>query len=370
LKSVAIVGGGLAGLVFGIELSKKGVPCTLFEKKSFPFHKVCGEYVSNEVIPYLQTLDIFPEALNAGTITHFQLSSVRGHSATMPLDLGGFAVSRFMLDNFLAQLATSNGVQLRQGCDVENINFDADQFTLSTTQGEFKADMVLGAFGKRSRLDIKLDRPFVKTRSPFVAVKYHVKNTTHPDHIVALHNFPGGYCGMVNIENGLTNICYLASRDNFKQHKSIDSFETNVLAENPLLREALDRTELVFERPLVINEISFQTKSPVENHILMAGDSAGMITPLCGNGMAIAIHSAKIAAACTYDFCNNRISRLSMERRYEHEWRQMFATRLRIGRAVQKLFGSPFISSMSVNLMLRSPKISGMIMKYTHGQPF
>jgi menaquinone-9 beta-reductase len=370
LKSVAIIGGGLAGLIFGIELSKKGVPCILFEKKTFPFHKVCGEYISNEVIPYLKTLDIFPEVFNPRRITHFQLSSVRGHSATMPLDLGGFAISRYIFDNFLAQLAVRHGLQLFEGCEVQDVIFDANKFTLSTTQGTFKADVVVGAFGKRSRLDVKLERPFIKRRSPFVAVKYHVRNTAHPAHVVALHNFQGGYCGVVNIENGLTNICYLASRDNFKQYKSIDSFETNVLSENPLLREALDRTELVFERPLVINEVSFQTKSPVENHILMAGDSAGMITPLCGNGMAIAIHSAKIAAGCAYDFCVDRISRSAMEQRYGHEWSRMFSMRLKIGRAVQKLFGSQFISSVSVNLMLRSPRISNVIMKYTHGQPF
>jgi menaquinone-9 beta-reductase len=370
LKNVAIVGGGLAGLIFGIELSKKGVPCALFEKKIFPFHKVCGEYISNEVIPYLGSLGIFPEEFKPGKITHFQLTSLRGQSATMPLDLGGFSISRFTFDNFLAEGAKRNGVELHEGCEVEAIEFNADQFTLTTSQGLFKADVVVGAFGKRSRIDVKLNREFIKHRSPYVGVKYHVKNTNHPDHTVALHNFSGGYCGVVNVENGLTNICYLASHDQFKQHKSIESFEMHVLLENPALREVLDRTELVFERPLVINEISFETKNPVEEHILMTGDAAGMITPLCGNGMAIAIHSAKIAATCVYDFCHGRSSRVSMEKAYEQQWRKMFSMRLKIGRAVQNLFGSNFISSMSVNLMLRSPKISKLIMKYTHGRPF
>ena len=51
---------------------------------------------------------------------------------------------------------------------------------------------------------------------------------------------------------------------------------------------------VLFEKPEVINEITFEKQDPVSNHILMCGDAAGMITPLCGNGMAMAIHSAKI----------------------------------------------------------------------------
>ena len=69
--------------------------------------------------------------------------------------------------------------------------------------------------------------------------------------------------------------------------------ERQVLLKNPHLKRIFSEADFVFGRPEVINEISFETKDPVENHILMAGDAAGMITPVCGNGMAIAIHSGK-----------------------------------------------------------------------------
>ena len=48
---VIIIGGGLAGLTSALHLSKKGFKVTLIEKHDYPRHKVCGEYLSNEVVP-------------------------------------------------------------------------------------------------------------------------------------------------------------------------------------------------------------------------------------------------------------------------------------------------------------------------------
>ncbi|MFQ3174733.1 MAG: flavin-dependent dehydrogenase, partial [Flavobacterium sp.] len=56
--SVIIIGGGLAGLTAAIHLSKIGVSVILIEKNEFPKHKVCGEYISNEVLPYFNWLDL------------------------------------------------------------------------------------------------------------------------------------------------------------------------------------------------------------------------------------------------------------------------------------------------------------------------
>jgi flavin-dependent dehydrogenase len=45
---VSVIGGGLAGLTLAIQLVDAGYSCVLFEKNSYPFHKVCGEYISME----------------------------------------------------------------------------------------------------------------------------------------------------------------------------------------------------------------------------------------------------------------------------------------------------------------------------------
>jgi menaquinone-9 beta-reductase len=369
LKNVAIVGGGLAGLISGIELLKKGVPCELFEKKNYPFHRVCGEYISNEALPYLKKNNLYPDHFNLNQLKQFQLSSVSGESATLPLDMGGFGISRFRFDHFLAEKAKSLGMQVHENCEVDDINFDSERFTLTTLKGDFHADAVIGSFGKRSKLDLQMRRAFTRSRSPYVGVKYHVRSP-HPAGLIALHNFDGGYCGVSNIEDGITNVCYLVHRNVLQANKNVNDMEQKVLFKNPLLRKIFEEAEFQYDKPLVINEISFETKGPVENHIIMAGDAAGMIAPLCGNGMAMAIHGGMLAGKFAAQFCHGQLSRNEMEASYSKAWRRAFAQRLSFGRQVQRLFGNKSLSHMAVKMILHSKPLSNFIMRKTHGDFF
>jgi flavin-dependent dehydrogenase len=146
--------------------------------------------------------------------------------------------------------------------------------------------------------------------------------------------------------------------------------EEQILYQNPILRHVFSTSDFINEKPVVINEISFETKNPVEDHMLMAGDAAGMITPLCGNGMAMAIHSATIAARWVEDFCTGKITRYEVEIRYAREWRNTFSTRLRTGRTVQKLFGNTFLSDLAVRMIQHSKPFARAIMRRTHGEEF
>ena len=162
--------------------------------------------------------------------------------------------------------------------------------------------MVLGTYGKRANLDRQLQRPFFAQRSPYLGVKYHLRLPGFPRDVIALHNFADGYAGISAIEEDKLCFCYLTTRQNLKQHGTIPAMEREVLARNPRLREILDAAEVLYPQPEVINEISFAPKQPVEQHVLMVGDAAGLITPLCGNGMAMALHGAALAAAAAARF--------------------------------------------------------------------
>jgi menaquinone-9 beta-reductase len=370
LKQVVILGGGIAGLIAANVLVRKGFVCTVIEKRNYPLQRVCGEYISNEATPFLRSMDLYPSEFDPPEINRFLLSSSTGKSETLPLDMGGFGISRFEFDHFLFKKAQKQGVEFMLDTEVLGVDFSNQQFHIKTTGRTLEAAVVLGAYGKRSRLDAHLHRNFVTRRSPFVGVKYHVKADDYPPDLISLHNFPGGYCGICSVENNKVNVCYLSHRDNFKKHKSIDELEQHVLFSNPKLKQFLLHANHLWERPEVINEITFASKTAVENHILMIGDSAGMIAPLCGNGMAIAIHSAKLACDAVSDFLANSIGRTEMEERYESMWRQHFSRRLFVGRAVQKLFGSQFASSLALGLTLYSKPLARLIIRNTHGNTF
>jgi len=370
LKKIIVIGGGLAGLVSSICLARAGVNCVLLEKKKYPFHRVCGEYISNETTPFLKSMGLFPTEFNPPQINQFLLSSTSGRQKSIPLPLGGFGISRFNFDHFLYHKAVDAGVDCRLLTDVLDVRYVEGKFFVKTENSEIDADIVIGSFGKRSRLDVSLHRDFIKKRSPYVGVKYHVR-TDHPNHLISLHNFQGGYCGISKVENDIANLCYLTHRDNLKTYGSIPEMEQVVLFKNPLLKSIFENSEFLLDAPETINEISFETKSPVENHMLMAGDSAGMITPLCGNGMAMAIHAAKILSSLILKHVSDKTFTTDvLEKTYAQQWQKQFAVRLWNGRQIQKLFGSNWASSVAVNLAIYVGPVANMMVRASHGKSF
>jgi flavin-dependent dehydrogenase len=368
-SEVIIVGGGLAGLISAIHLSGLGFQIIVIEKNSYPKDKVCGEYISNEVLPYLRWLKINLEELHPTNITKLHFSTSAGKSITTSLPLGGFGVSRYALDNFLFQKAVANGCKVIQDT-VETIAFNDDAFTIKTSgEKEFKSKIVLGAFGKRSIIDHKMHRNFISQKSPWLAVKAHYSGN-FPDDVVGLHNFKGGYCGVSKVENDKINICYLTDYDTFKGYRNIEEYQQKVVSANPNLKAILDTVTLVSEKPLTISQISFAQKHAVDDHIIMIGDTAGLIHPLCGNGMAMAIHSAKIASEMVAKYLRKELSsRQQLENQYTRRWNQNFRQRLRTGRWLSSLLQRPKLSEATLNIVTAFPFLLPVIINKTHGKP-
>ncbi len=367
MQDVVIVGGGLAGLVSALELARAGHGVTLVERRTYPFHRVCGEYISNEVRAYVESLGIDLAGLDAATISRFQVSAPSGRLLESPLDLGGFGISRYLLDYALYKLAQAAGVTFVLGQQADGISFNNDQFTSSLSNGEtLTSRLVLGAFGKRSRLDKTLDRAFMHQPSPYIGVKYHVI-MDFPDDVIALHNFADGYCGMSAIEAGKFCVCYLTTRKNLRQYGNIPAMERAVLHKNPHLRQVFENATFLYDKPEVINEISFAPKPAIENHILMVGDSAGLITPLCGNGMAMAIHGAKLVSELSSSFLRGTLSRVELEQHYRRGWSAQFGQRLWVGRTVQKLFGRPGLTEAGIRAFGLFRPALRTVMHHTHG---
>lgn len=368
MNGVIIIGGGLSGLI-AANLLANVCEVTVIEKKQYPFHRVCGEYISNETIPFLRSADLFPSVFNPPSISRFQLTSVNGKAAQCTLDLGGFGISRYAFDDFLYRKALQKGVRFLLNTEASQITFDGNEFQVKAGEQQLHSRLVIGSFGKRSRLDVSMKREFIHKRSPYAGVKYHIR-TDQPSDLISLHNFKDGYCGISQVEDQKFTLCYLTHRDNLRKHGNIHSMEEAVLFKNPFLKSLFLNSEFLFDRPEVINEISFATKQPVDYHVLMAGDAAGMITPLCGNGMALAMHSSKILCELVVKFFNQKISRDQLELKYAQKWKDLFARRLWAGRQIQQLFGAEWTSNLAVNLMRNVKPVAGFLIRQTHGLPF
>ncbi len=371
---VSIIGGGLAGLALSVQLRNDGFTVVLFEKEQYPFHKVCGEYISLESWDFLEGLGLPLKDMNLPVIKKLIVSSPDGNFLKQNLPLGGFGISRFTLDNELKKIAVEKGVELHDQCKVEKVSYADEQFTLETTSGKFSGKVCCGGFGKKSNMDIRLNRNlFTKKNNKgdnYIGVKYHIK-TSFPADTIALHNFKNGYCGISKIEDDQYCLCYLTNAANLKMNNnSIAEMERNVLYKNNYLKNIFENCEMLYKTPVTISQISFARKTQVANHILLLGDAAGMITPLCGNGMSMALRSSKIAVPFIEAFFQNKISREEMEKGYAKKWRQTFGKRISAGRLIQKLFGKEWLTNRFVAFMKQFPSLANLLIKQTHGRPF
>jgi len=366
---VIVVGGGLAGLTAAIHLSKHHKSVLVIEKEVYGKHKVCGEYISNEVLPYLNYLGIDVFNLGAKRIKKFELSTIKNKLLTSKLPLGGFGISRCLLDYELAEQAKRTNVKIVHN-SVNEIDFSEDQFTVATKEKKiFTSKIVIGAYGKRSAIDVKLERPFIKQKSPYLGVKIHVKGN-FPEDVIALHNFEGGYCGVSKVENDSINMCYITNFKAFKKYKDIETFQKQVVYKNNYLKELFENSTPVFDSPLSISQISFSNKNPVEGHIIMCGDTAGMIHPLCGNGMSMAIRSAQMATELILNYLNGEISSRSvLEKKYTQKWNKTFKIRLKAGHYVATLFDKAQVTERLVGILNYIPALVPQIIRLTHGKP-
>ena len=132
---VAIIGGGLAGLSLSILLARKGYRICLFEKESYPFHKVCGEYISMESWDFLVGLGLPLAEWELPKIQQLIVTAPNGESITEVLPLGGFGISRFKLDAALAAIARKENVDLFENTKVNNIHFDNEHHQIETSTG-------------------------------------------------------------------------------------------------------------------------------------------------------------------------------------------------------------------------------------------
>ncbi len=370
---VSIIGGGLAGLTLAIQLANEGYSCVLFEKNKYPFHKVCGEYISMESWNFLDRLGLNLSELNLPKITRLQVSSLSGKLLKHQLDLGGFGISRYLLDSKLAEIAKAKGVILLDDCRVNDVKFENEKFTIDSSKGNFSSEICVGAWGKKSNLDNKL-----RSVSPsgggrgrnYVGIKYHI-NIDFPNDLIELHNFENGYCGISKIEDNRYCLCYLTDSENLKKYNGdIKKMEQEILFKNAFLKDYFTKANFLFEEPLAISQIKIGYKNAVENKLLMIGDTAGNIAPLSGNGMSMAMRSSFFLNQLLVDYFNQKISRIELEDNYSHFWEKQFKSRVDFSEFLQKLLKNTTMTNFAIGVLKAIPFLRNVVEKSTHGKPF
>ncbi len=371
---VLIIGGGIGGLSAATLFAREGFSVAVLEKEDYPRHKVCGEYISRESGPFLERLGL--ETAPLPQIDRFLLSTTGGKTLSAALPLGGFGLSRFAFDAALATSAAGAGAQLFPQTKAESVSGEGPEgFVVQTSKGPFCAKLVLGSWGKKSNLDVQLQRSFLRKEDPvldgWVGIKYHIRYDAHPEDLIALHHFDGGYCGISRIEDGRLCLCYLVRGSCLrKAGNRIPVLEETVLCRNPFLQKIWYDATFLYPKPLAISGISFQKRSAVVAGMLCLGDSAGLIPPLSGNGMSMAMHSAKLAFEAGNAFLKGQKSRPQLEADFTRAWNRHFRLRMHAGRLLQGRFGSEVLLSPVISILNALPFLKPALIRTTHGKTF
>jgi flavin-dependent dehydrogenase len=220
---VAIIGGGLAGLSLSIDLKNRGYSVVVIEKGSYPRHKVCGEYISMESHNYLHSICPALSSFNLPLITNFKLSSTGKSEFKTKLDLGGFGISRYLLEELLFTEAKRNGVVFMLKSKAFDIhkNEIKEGYTINTNSGNVDACLVCNSTGRKSNFETK-ERETQLNGTNYIGIKYHVR-LKRDNSFVEIHNFPGGYCGLSGIEDDKACLCYIVNAKKTQQRSQLNS---------------------------------------------------------------------------------------------------------------------------------------------------
>jgi len=370
---VAIVGGGLAGLSLSIDLKKRGYTVVIIEKGNYPRHKVCGEYISMESHNYLHTICPPLAEFNLPQISNFKLSSTGKKEFNTTLAPGGFGISRYLLEELLFTEAKKKGVvfMLKNKATDIYLNTDKRSYTIKTNVEDVNAILVCNSSGRKSNLETQVssNRP-IDTNTNYVGVKYHVKLNRDPT-LIEIHNFAGGYCGISNIEDDKSCLCYIVNSKKLNSvNNSITELEKVFLYKNDNLKKIFNTAEFIFKEPVTVSGINFSIKKPVTDDSFFVGDSAGSIAPVTGNGMSIALRSAYVLAANVDHYFSGSITKQELVNNYNIFWNKEFSMRIKLSRHFQKLSEYSRLTNLSIGLFNSFPLLAKSIIKQTHGSPF
>jgi len=293
-----VIGGGLAGAALAAQLAQSGRPVVLIERKSGPHHKVCGEFISSEAAAYLGAFNLDLPSLGARRIKTVRLGAgERMVAADLPFP--AFSLSRYVLDEALLRRAKAFGAEIIRGRGVQSLQADDGRWILELEEGDcFAAKDVFLASGKHDLRGWK--RP-AKRESDFVAFKLHWRLSDHQrtalGDSVELSLFPGGYAGLEPVEDGVANLCLIVERKQFVAlGQRWDAVFDLLRTDCPHLAQRLDGATPCWERPLAITSIPYGFVETRADGLWRLGDQAAVIPSFAGDGMAIALYSARLAA--------------------------------------------------------------------------
>lgn len=373
---VLIIGGGPAGSTTALYLSCLGFNVTLVEKKTFPRETLCGEFLSKEVTDVLKDLNIFDDfiKLKPNKINAFRAVDSSGIEVRSDLNFEAYALKRSVFDTFLLGKAQSRMVNVIQPAEVVSILKTKSDFIsqIKDNSGEsfaINSKVVIAAYGKQNVLDKKMQREFVNEKSNLNGVKFHIPvsllNNISSEEIIIYTN-QGFYCGMNRVNENEMTVCFLEDRETSKipaREKLVDMIKSNKQFNKVFSTEALQYIRSV--NIYGTGNIYFGKRKLIENGIIMIGDSARVISPLAGDGIGMAMESAKLLSGIISRNTIDESHRKKLYLDYVNNFDTAFTKRLKTAGIIQKFILGTIFRKIGFGFANKYPAILPSLIKFT-----
>jgi len=380
---VIIAGGGPAGSSAAINLASQGARVLLVEQKKFPRPKLCGEFISPECVALFESLGVADQMLAArpAKLAETVFYSRSGKCARVPSSWFGstgmaLGLSRAEMDERLLRRASDVGARVLEDAQVTNLLIEDESVRGVTVkqkgvEANYLSALTIDATGRSRFLVRHLNSKQIskRERAPMVAFKAHLENTGVAPGACEIYFYRGGYGGLSNIENGLSNLCFIASaRDVRACGASADRVMREVIFQNQRAKETLQNSRL--QSPwLAVSLEGFGRHSVVPTIGLLAiGDAASFIDPFTGSGMLMALQSGELAAnEIGKSFAGDSVDLQQLRVNYSAAYHEIFDSRLKICSLMRKAAFLPGLAEVAVRSFGASEKIRRALARATRG---
>ncbi len=349
---VLVVGAGPAGSVAATVLARAGARVRLIDRATFPRDKLCGDTVNPGTLAILRRLRL------AGPIEARGLQvcgmRVTGEGGIVidgwyPRELSGRAIERRDLDWALVQGALAAGAGFEPAVPVRSAIADERAGRRSVAgvlvgasperAREMRARVTIAADGRRSTLAFGLGLARHPARPRRWAIGAYFEQVAGVAALGEMHVRQGRYIGVAPVPGGLTNVCLVSpSRAGDPRFADPAAALVGELARDPVLRERFAEARLV-RPPIILGPLAVDVDRAAIDGLLLAGDAAGFIDPMTGDGLRFAVRGGELAALAALDALEHGWA--GVHERAHAQRRREFGGKWRFNRGLRALVASP-----------------------------
>jgi len=354
MYDVIVCGAGPAGSVAATVLARGGARVLLLDRARFPRDKLCGDTINPGALAILRRLGMAASFESLGLPVDGMIVTGE-HAVSVRCAYGdgvrGLAILRRDLDAALAREAVAAGARLEEEVLVRGPIVD-DRGREPRVRGviiagrdgrdiRVPAPLVVAADGRRSRLALPLGISRHPSRPRRWAMGAYFDDVSGVSSFGEMHVRRGRYIGIAPVPSGLTNVCVVVDgkRDTAEREPDAGSRSPATLINDAIARDRQLRDRFAAARmatePSVLGPLAVDARACGAPGLLLAGDAAGFIDPMTGDGLRFAIRGGELAAiAALAAFAGDPTPphvRLARDRRRE------FARKWRFNRTLRRL---------------------------------